>query len=76
MKSKVKKYNAVIRAHSNRTQVIIERGFVSISEAEHEYRFLEDIVDEVDIFFRLDWYAGMDMPEIDGEYWFGKREAE
>lgn len=69
---KIKKYNAVIRVRSNSTQVIKERGFTNIDEAENMYCFLEDIVDEVDIFYRLDWYAGCDM-NINGEYWFGKR---
>lgn len=70
---KIKKYNAVIRARSNSTQVVKERGFTSIDEAENMYYFLVDIVDEVDIFFRLDWFAGEDMPNFDGKYWFGKR---
>lgn len=73
MNEKIKKYNAVIRVRSNSTQVIKERGFTSIDEAEQMFCFLEDIVDEIDIFFRLDWYAGDDMPNFDGEYWFGKR---
>ena len=71
--NEIKKINAVIRVRSNNTQVIKERGFTSIDEAEHMFCFLEDIVDEIDIFFRLDWYAGDDMPDFDGEYWFGKR---
>ena len=75
MKNENQKCNAVIRVRSNSTQVIKERGFTSIDEAEHMFCFLEDIVDEIDVFFRRDWYAGEDMP-IDGEYWFGKREAE
>ena len=73
MKNEIKKINAVIRVRSNNTQVIKERGFTSIDEAEHMFCFLEDIVDEIDIFFRLDWYAGDDMPNFNGEYWFGKR---
>ena len=73
MNEKIKKYNAVIRVRSNNTQVIKERGFTSIDEAKHMFCFLEDIVDEIDIFFRLDWYAGDDMPGFNGEYWFGKR---
>ena len=71
--NEIKKINAVIRVRSNNTQVIKERGFTSIDEAEHMFCFLEDIVDEIDIFFRLDWYAGDDMPNFNGEYWFGKR---
>lgn len=70
---KIKKYNAVIRIRSDKTGIIKERGFTSIDEAEHMFCFLEDIVDEIDVFFRLDWFAGEDMPKIDGEYWFGKR---
>lgn len=72
MKSKIKKYNAVIRIRSDKTGIIKERGFVSIAEAENTYWFVADIADEYDIFYRLDWYAGEDMP-INGEYWFGKR---
>ena len=71
--NKIKKYNAVIRIRSNTTGVIKERGFVDIDEAEHMYCFLEDITDELDIFYRLDWFAGEDMPGFNGEYWFGKR---
>lgn len=73
MKSKIKKYNAVIRIRSDKTGIIKERGFVDIDEAENTWHFLADIADEYDIFYRLDWYAGIDMPEIDAEYWFGKR---
>lgn len=73
MKSKIKKYNAVIRIRSDKTGIIKERGFVSIAEADDEWHFLADMVDDLEIFFRLDWYAGMDMPEFNGEYWFGKR---
>lgn len=73
MKNKIKKYNAVVRIRSNTTGVIKERGFVDIDEAEDEWHFLADMVDDLEIFFRLDWYAGVDMPEIDAEYWFGKR---
>lgn len=72
MNEKIKKYNAVIRVRSNSTQVIKERGFTSIDEAEDEWHFLADMVDDLEIFFRLDWFAGDDMP-INGEYWFGKR---
>lgn len=73
MESKIKKYNAVIRIRSDKTGIIKERGFVSIAEANDEWHFLADMVDDLEIFFRLDWYAGMDMPEFNGEYWFGKR---
>ena len=71
-----KKYNAVIRIRSNKTGIIKERGFVDIEAAEDEWFFLSDMVDEVDIFYRLDWYAGEEMREINGEYWFGKRKVE
>lgn len=73
MENTKKIYNAVIRIRSNKTGIIKERGFVSIAEADDEWHFLADMVDDLDIFFRLDWYAGMDMPEFNGEYWFGKR---
>ena len=72
MKNENKKYNAVIRVRSNETGIVKERGFVSVAEAYDEGMFLADIVDKVDIFFRLDWFAGDEM-SIDGEYWFGKR---
>lgn len=75
MNDNTKKYNAVIRIRSNTTGIIKERGFVDIDEAEDTYWFVADIADEYDIFFRRDWYDGMDMPEIDAEYWFGKRET-
>lgn len=73
MNNKIKKYNAVIQIHSRTSQIIKERGFVDIDDAETEYHFLLDMVDDVEIFYRLDWYAGMDMPEFNGEFWFGKR---
>ena len=73
MNEKIKKYNVVIRIRSDKTGIIKERGFVDIDEAEDEWHFLADMVDDLEIFFRLDWYAGDDMP-IDGEYWFGKRD--
>lgn len=73
MNNKIKKYNVVIQIHSRTSQIIKERGFVDIDDAEDEYHFLLDMVDEVEIFYRLDWYAGMDMPEFNGEFWFGKR---
>ena len=73
MNDKIKKYNVVIRIRSDKTGVIKERGFVDIDEAEDEWHFLADMVDDLDIFFRLDWYAGDDMPGFNGEYWFGKR---
>lgn len=72
MKNEIKKINAVIRIRSNKTGIIKERGFVDIDEAEDEWHFLADMVDDLEIFFRLDWFAGDDMP-INGEYWFGKR---
>ena len=67
MNEKIKKYNVVIRIRSNKTGIIKERGFVSIDEAEDEWHFLADMVDDLDIFFRLDWYAGDDMPGFNGE---------
>lgn len=73
MNNKIKKYNAVVRIRSNTTRIIKERDFESITEAENAYWFVADIADEYDIFYRREWYAGMDMPEIDAEYWFGKR---
>lgn len=73
MNNKIKKYNAVIQIYSRTSQIIKERGFVDIDDAEDEYHFLLDMVDDVEIFYRLDWYAGMDMPEFNGEFWFGKR---
>ena len=73
MNEKIKKYNVVIRIRSNKTGIIKERGFVDIDEAEDEWHFLADMVDDLEIFFRLDWYAGDDMPGFNGEYWFGKR---
>ena len=73
MNDNIKKYNVVIRIRSDKTGIIKERGFVDIDEAEDEWHFLADMVDDLDIFFRLDWYAGDDMPNFNGEYWFGKR---
>ena len=73
MKNENKKYVAVIRIRSDKTGIIKERGFVDIDEAEDEWHFLADMVDDLDIFFRLDWFAGEDMPGFNGEYWFGKR---
>ena len=70
---KIKKYNVVIRIRSDKTGIIKERGFVDIDEAEDEWHFLADMVDDLDIFFRRDWCAGGDMPNFNGEYWFGKR---
>lgn len=75
MKNENKKYVAVIRAWNDTTGVIIERGFVNQDDADDEMAFLETITDNVEIFYRLDWYAGEPM-ELDGEYWFGKRETE
>ena len=75
MKSKIKKYSAVILTKSYKTGIIKERGFVDYADAEDEYWFLYDIADDVEIFYRLDWDAGVDMPEINAEYWFGKRDV-
>lgn len=71
--NEIKKYNAVIRIRSNETGIVKERGFVSVAEAYDEGMFLAGTVDGVDIFFRLDWFAGEDMPNFNGEFWFGKR---
>lgn len=75
MENTKKIYNAVIRIRCNKTGIIKERGFVDIDDAETEFFFLLDMVDDVEIFYRLDWYAGIDMPEINAEYWFGKRDV-
>lgn len=72
MKNKVKKYSAVIRAWNDNTGVILERGFVNQDDADDEMAFLETITDNVEIFYRSDWFAGEPM-KLDGEYWFGKR---
>lgn len=66
------KYAAVIVVKSYKTGLIKERGFVDYADAEDEYWFMSDIADEVDIYSRLEWFAGMEMP-INGEHWFGKR---
>lgn len=75
MKNKIKKYSAVIVTKSYKTGIIKERGFVDYADAEDEYWFLCDIADEVDIYTRLDWFAGEPM-NFHGEYWFGPRETE
>ena len=72
MKNENKKCNAVIRVCNNSKGITVERGFIDVGKAKDAYLFLDCVCDKVDIFFRLDWYAGDDMP-IDGEYWFGKR---
>ena len=72
MKNENKKCNAVIRVCNNSKGITVERGFIDVDKAKEAYLFLDCVCDKVDIFFRLDWYAGDDMP-IDGEYWFGKR---
>ena len=76
MKNESMKCNAVIRVCNNTKAITIERGFIDMDKAKDAYLFLDYICDKADIFFRRDWYAGDDMPEIDAEYWFGKREAE
>lgn len=76
MKNENQKCNAVIRVCNNTKGVTVERGFIDMGKAKDAYLFLDYICDKVDIFFRRDWYAGDDMPEIDAEYWFGKRETE
>ena len=76
MKNENMKCNAVIRVCNNNKGITVERGFVDMDKAKDAYLFLDYICDKADIFFRRDWYAGDDMPEIDAEYWFGKRETE
>lgn len=75
MENENKKYAAVILIRSDKIGIIKERGFVDIDEAEDEWCFLADMVDNLEIFYRLDWYAGEDMPGFNGEYWFGPRET-
>ncbi len=72
MKNENKKYAAVIRAWNDTTGVILERGFVKKADADDEMAFLETITDNVEIFYRSDWFAGEPM-KLNGEYWFGKR---
>ena len=72
MKKENMKCNVVIRVCNNSKGITVERGFIDVDKAKEAYLFLDCVCDTVDIFFRLDWYAGDDMP-IDGEYWFGKR---
>lgn len=72
MKNETKKYAAVIRAWNDTTGVILERGFVKQADADDEMAFLETITDNVEIFYRSDWFAGEPM-KLNGEYWFGKR---
>lgn len=72
MKNENMKCNVVIRVCNNSKGITVERGFIDVDKAKEAYLFLDCVCDKVDIFFRLDWYAGEDMP-IDGEYWFGKR---
>ena len=73
MKNENMKCNVVIRVCNNSKGITVERGCIDVDKAKDAYLFLDCVCDKVDIFFRLDWYAGDDMPEIDGEYWFGKR---
>lgn len=73
MKNESMKCNVVIRVCNNSKGITVERGFIDVDKAKEAYLFLDCVCDKVDIFFRLDWYAGDDMP-IDGEYWFGKRD--
>ena len=49
--------------------VLLSRVEDNIPAENYGWYWIEDL----EIFFRLDWYAGMDMPEFNGEYWFGKR---
>lgn len=73
MKSENMKCNVVIRVCNNSKGITVERGSIDVDKAKEAYLFLDCVCDKVDIFFRLDWYAGDDMPGFDGEYWFGKR---
>lgn len=74
MKNENKKYVAVIRVRNSTTGIIVERGFVDMDEAEDEYLFLNGVCDDVEIFDRTDWEAGIPM-ELNTEYWFGNGEA-
>ena len=73
MKNENMKCNVVIRVCNNSKGITVERGFIDVDKAKEAYLFLDCVCDKVDIFFRLDWFAGDDMPGFDGEYWFGKR---
>lgn len=72
MKNENREYTAVIRAWNETTGEIIERGFVDEDDANDELVFLETITENVEIFYRLDWFAG-ELMKLNGEYWFGKR---
>lgn len=74
MENENKKYVAVIRVRNNTTNIIVERGFVDMDEAEDEYLFLNSVCDDVEIFDRSDWEAGISM-KLNTEYWFGGGEA-
>lgn len=74
MENENKKHVAVIRAWNDTTGVIIERGFVEEADADDEMAFLETITDNVEIFYRSDWEAGIPM-NLDTKYWFGGGEA-
>lgn len=73
MKNENMKCNVVIRVYNNSKGITVERGFIDIDKAKDAYLFLDCVCDKAEIFFRRDWFAGENMPEIDGEYWFGKR---
>lgn len=66
---------AVIRAWNDTTGEIIEHGFINQDDADDEMAFLEIITNNVEIFYRSDWEAGVSM-DLNTEYWFGKRETE
>ena len=73
MKNENKKCNAVVRVCNNTKGITVDRGFIDIGKAKDAYLFLDCICDKAEIFYRLDWYAGEDMPDFNGEFWFGKR---
>ena len=73
MKNENQKCNAVVRVCNNTKGITVERGFIDMDKAKDAYLFLDYICAKAAIFLRRDWYAGDDMPDIDGEYWFGKR---
>ena len=65
MKNESMKCNVVIRVYNNSKGITVERGFIDMDKAKDAYLFLDYVCDKADIFFRRDWYAGDDMPEID-----------
>ena len=73
MKNENQKCNAVVRVCNNTKGITVERGFIDVGKAKDTYLFLDCVCDKAEIFYRLDWFAGEDMPGFNGEYWFGKR---